>query len=210
MQKTTKEVAVTILLFMTIGIAGAVTTVTDSAITIQSTGIVTQTIESDDNYVQLRMRSGGTTTGNTGDHLIEMYLNSTEYWQIMYDMSEDRLEMQNKTGLTHFYLTQVGDLWIRGDVSGESITDRTVGPSGSVKALSELKAIKTTGDCEGNKCEIDKSTLPIEMVKTYIDEDTNVTKKARDLTYTVSWLIKANQELLERVELLEAEVAALK
>lgn len=196
-----------ILAVMALAIAGAATQITQSDITVAPpTGAAMLIVDSTDGGSVLDLRAGSTNNA-------AIYMrNGTDFvWKLKVDYAvARRYEMDNASGTTGYYLTQAGDAWVRGDMSAQSFTDRTVGPANSVKALTELKKIRTSDDCLGNKCEIDKDTLPKEMTKEYIDEETNQTRKARDLTYTVSWLIKANQELLARVEALEQEVEALR
>lgn len=121
-------------------------------------------------------------------------------------------------------------LYTTGGISATWFLDRTSAPKDSVNVLSELKAIRVDNDnCAGNKCEIDKSTLPAEMVKPYrycleyeqlpiYNDESKIVeyqngdcisseiKYARDLTYTVSHLLRENQEILKRVEYLESQV----
>jgi len=161
------------------------------------------------------------------DSKISFRLNGTEKYLLSSDRGGGDLRIQNASQHLIMSFEQNGSFWVKGDVSGESFTDRTRAPKDSVDVLSELKKIKVDNTkCDGNKCEIDKSSLPVEMVKPYqecvefidvFDNQTNTTEKeciqeetklGRDLTYTVSHILKQNQLLLERIEMLETELCA--
>lgn len=79
-----------------------------------------------------------------------------------------------------------GDLWVGGDMSALTITDRT--PWVDKKATDLLRGIS------GNNGKIDYSTLPPELL--------SVSGEGRDLSKTVSVLIKAIQEQQDQIDVL--------
>lgn len=157
---------------------------------------------------RLRLLHNG---GGTYQGMLQFYnISENRLWDIRI-MADDKMRFYNSSNDLTFQIKQDGDSWFVSDVSALSYTDRTSAPKDSVDVLSELERIKVdNNDCVGNKCQIDKLSLPEEMRVEYVDEETNETSYGRDLTYTVSWLVKVNQELFDRVEELEVEIEELK
>jgi hypothetical protein len=89
-------------------------------------------------------------------------------------------------------LSNVGDLWVAGNVSADSFTDRT--PFYEGDALSELSKI------QGISGEIDHVSLPNFMRKVKINKNSQgklIIEYGRDIGATVSMLIRAVQQLNE-------------
>jgi len=152
------------------------------------------------------------------DSQIRFRKNTITQFRIKFDEGTTQFQILNSSANVIQYYEQSGNAWFVGDVSALSFTDRTRGPKDTVDVLTELKNIKVDSKkCKGNKCEIDKSSLPYEMIVPYqhcLKSELNFeneticiqeeTRYGRDLTYTVSHLIKQNQLLLDRIEALES------
>ncbi len=100
---------------------------------------------------------------DTKDPLLEFHEQGTKIWRIGLDRSnaEKDLRFANATNATIMLLNDEGDLWVVGDVSGASITDRPCIYKG-VNALQELANIKEVPgsvDADG-WAETDYSSLP--------------------------------------------------
>jgi hypothetical protein len=101
-----------------------------------------------------------------------------------------------------FILTSGGNLWLQGDCSAASFTDRTAGFRGD--ALSAIQNIRNTplGD-------IDHSTLPEFIRSKYIDLKGSI-KDGRNLGNTVTLLIEAVRQLNKKIDEQDKEIASLK
>ncbi len=102
---------------------------------------------------------------------------------------------------SNWYVAAGGNLWLAGNCSALSFTDRT--PHFEGDALVELSKIKgTAGD-------INHETLPLFARKIVKNEKTNKDEEARDLGAMISILVKGVQQLTEEIDTLKQQVKDL-
>lgn len=95
-----------------------------------------------------------------------------------------------------------GNVYVPGDCSANTFTDRTPGYSGD--ALAELKSI--VNDAQGR---INHKTLPAFARAKFTDPETGTKTEGRNIGNMVSILTKAVQQLTEKLEVAEKKIAVL-
>lgn len=126
-------------------------------------------------------------------------------WLYYIPASQTRLQWYTNAGggLVAMYLEAAGNLWVAGNISGLTFTDRTPMFAGdAVAAIRNIAAKSDTVDGKGWG-ELDHGTLPAGVLVEVVEDKKTV--RRRNLSNMVSLLTKGFQELAGRVENLEAK-----
>lgn len=173
------------------------------------TGTSSITIQSGTGYARINLIPG------TGYSARIYYYNSSGDARFRSMTNEnDIYYIMNASGNSITQAYQNGDLWVRGDIEGNSYSDHTSAPKESKDVIKELKDI-VFDDCGKEVCEVNHDTLPDEMqgsrevVVLENDEPVTYEETTRDISYAVSWLMLVIQKQQAQIEELEARVAAL-
>lgn len=124
-------------------------------------------------------------------------------WLYYIPGSQTRLQWYTDAGggLIAMYLEAAGNLWVAGNISGLTFTDRTPMFAGdAVAAIRNIAAKSDTVDDRGWG-ELDHGTLPAGVLVEVVEDKKTV--RRRNLSNMVSLLVKGMQELTERIEALE-------